>query len=366
MIMVKPSSKQPKINTSEPSMENVHKTNHLKDDDNDDDDDQPPHDHLSGSYIRSLVKHLTSTKPKDSFNANHKLPESVNSNGECVTDHSSMEQESPPPPPPPPPPVKKQVRRRRHTSKPYQERLLNMAEARREIVTALKFHRASMKQRETTAGKPYPQLDQSSGSIAATCTTVAGNYLECYSSSPQVPYHWAGSGPPPLPSLNHENLDFALPNQTLGLNLSFQDFINLDANLYHNPLSNFPSTSSTSLSPSSSASSSAVAVSQATTTAEEVVATTSTTTSSSSSSSSSSGAMMSGDLHHTIDEEEMEEIKWLGEKHQMEWNDTMNSLMSMRWFKFLKNINEIEPENEKFDFNDEINPFDQDFEFPSW
>ncbi|KAD6794850.1 hypothetical protein E3N88_05746 [Mikania micrantha] len=349
-------------------MENVHKTNHLKDDDNDDDDDQPPHDHLSGSYIRSLVKHLTSTKPKDSINANHKLPESVNSNGECVTDHSSMEQESPPlgPPPPPPPPVKKQVRRRRHTSKPYQERLLNMAEARREIVTALKFHRASMKQRETTAGKPYPQLDQPSGSIAATCTTVAGNYLECYSGSPQVPYHWAGSGPPPLPSLNHENLDFALPNQTLGLNLSFQDFINLDANLYHNPLSNFPSTSSTSLSPSSSASSSAVAVSQATTTAEEVVATTSTTTSSSSSSSSSSGAMMSGDLHHTIDEEEMEEIRWLGEKHQMEWNDTMNSLMSMRWFKFLKNINEIEPENEKFDFNDEINPFDQDFEFPSW
>ncbi|XP_066395304.1 uncharacterized protein [Miscanthus floridulus] len=41
------------------------------------------------------------------------------------------------------PQVKRQARRRRHTSRPYQERLLNMAEARREIVTALKIHRAS-------------------------------------------------------------------------------------------------------------------------------------------------------------------------------------------------------------------------------
>jgi hypothetical protein len=41
---------------------------------------------------------------------------------------------------------KKQVRRRLHTSRPYQERLLNMAEARREIVTALKIHRASSRQ----------------------------------------------------------------------------------------------------------------------------------------------------------------------------------------------------------------------------
>ncbi|CAL5061652.1 unnamed protein product [Urochloa decumbens] len=39
--------------------------------------------------------------------------------------------------------VKKQARRRTHTSRPYQERLLNMAEARREIVAALKIHRAN-------------------------------------------------------------------------------------------------------------------------------------------------------------------------------------------------------------------------------
>ncbi|CAD6342477.1 unnamed protein product [Miscanthus lutarioriparius] len=41
------------------------------------------------------------------------------------------------------PQPKRQARRRTHTSRPYQERLLNMAEARREIVTALKIHRAS-------------------------------------------------------------------------------------------------------------------------------------------------------------------------------------------------------------------------------
>lgn len=47
------------------------------------------------------------------------------------------------------PQVKRQVRRRRtHTSRPYQENLLNMAEARREIVTALKIHRASSRRQQ--------------------------------------------------------------------------------------------------------------------------------------------------------------------------------------------------------------------------
>ncbi|KAG4953810.1 hypothetical protein JHK87_039404 [Glycine soja] len=41
---------------------------------------------------------------------------------------------------------KKQVKRRLHTCRPYQERLLNMAEARREIATALKYHREAMRQ----------------------------------------------------------------------------------------------------------------------------------------------------------------------------------------------------------------------------
>ncbi|KAJ0491796.1 hypothetical protein HanIR_Chr12g0567721 [Helianthus annuus] len=54
-----------------------------------------------------------------------------------------MQQESPPPLP-----HKKQVRRRNHTNKPYQERFLDMAEATREIVTTIKFHRASMKHQQ--------------------------------------------------------------------------------------------------------------------------------------------------------------------------------------------------------------------------
>jgi hypothetical protein len=45
--------------------------------------------------------------------------------------------------------VKKQTRRRMHTSRPYQEGLLNMAEARREIVTALRIHRANMRQQQS-------------------------------------------------------------------------------------------------------------------------------------------------------------------------------------------------------------------------
>ncbi|KAL9330809.1 hypothetical protein ACSQ67_000419 [Phaseolus vulgaris] len=35
--------------------------------------------------------------------------------------------------------------RRRLTNRPYQENLMNMAEARKEIVTATKYHRATMK-----------------------------------------------------------------------------------------------------------------------------------------------------------------------------------------------------------------------------
>ncbi|RLN35014.1 hypothetical protein C2845_PM03G12810 [Panicum miliaceum] len=60
------------------------------------------------------------------------------------------------------PQVKKQARRRTHASRPYQERLLNMAEARREIVTALKIHRATMRQQPCTYQhqEPPPLLRQ--------------------------------------------------------------------------------------------------------------------------------------------------------------------------------------------------------------
>lgn len=110
--------------------------------------------------------------------------------------------------------MKKQVRRRVQSSKPYKERLVNMAEARREIATALKFHRASMKQQQTT-------------------TTASNNSYSGLSCPPPIPHHY----PPPPPPLHNEHLNLALPDQTLGLNLNFQDFNNLNTSIYHTPMS---------------------------------------------------------------------------------------------------------------------------------
>ncbi|XP_023745033.1 uncharacterized protein LOC111893197 [Lactuca sativa] len=116
---------------------------------------------------------------------------------------------------------KKQVRRRLQTNKPYKDRLLNMAEARREIATALKFHRASMKQQEGNyVLQQHPPPESNSRLFPATTTTTTANsYLWSYSGLPF---------PPPIPPpLHQENLNFVLPTQTLGLNLNFQDFSNL-------------------------------------------------------------------------------------------------------------------------------------------
>ncbi|KAK9059553.1 hypothetical protein SSX86_020257 [Deinandra increscens subsp. villosa] len=110
------------------------------------------------------------------------------------------------------PQPKKQIRKRLHTSKPYQESFLNMAEARREIVTALKFHRASMKQQHATANRQSPPPELERKSISEMYPTLV---------------------PPPL---NQENLNLVLPDQTLGLNLNFKDFINLNTSVYYNPM----------------------------------------------------------------------------------------------------------------------------------
>ncbi|CAH8383264.1 unnamed protein product [Eruca vesicaria subsp. sativa] len=113
---------------------------------------------------------------------------------------------------------KKQVRRRLHTSRPYQERLLNMAEARREIVTALKQHRASMRQTAKIPPSPPP---------------------------PQNLFSPPPPPPPPDPfSWMNPQLNILLPNQPLGLNLNFHDF------------NDFITTSSSSSSSSNSSSSS--------------------------------------------------------------------------------------------------------------
>lgn len=124
-----------------------------------------------------------------------------------VSDHNNTQQQQP----------KKQIRRRLHTSKPHQQRFLNMAEARREIATALKFHRASMKQQQATANHDH----QSPPPEHAPATT---NY-----------WPMPALVPPP-PPINQENFNLVLPNQTLGLSLNFKDFNNLNTSVYYNPM----------------------------------------------------------------------------------------------------------------------------------
>ncbi|XP_076887315.1 uncharacterized protein LOC143537421 [Bidens hawaiensis] len=277
--------------------------------------------HISGAYIRNLVKHLTSIKTED-----HSFK------GEHFSDHNNMQQESPPPPPPSPPPLphKKQVRRRHHTIKPYQERFVNMAEARREIVTALKSHRASMKLVK------QPQSTHNHLRTPQSFTTTTASDLE--------------------------NLNIIQDFKILGF--------------YHKPLSNYPMSISSSSSSSSSSSviraspedgqeyisgpifstrhepSDFEGLSGTTLTVISEAAVTSTTT-----------TLGGSDLHHAMDDDEMEKIRSLVDHHQMEWNDNMNLLMLARWFKFLKTI-EMEAVDEKDDIG--FNLFDQVIEFPPW
>ncbi|KAL6544262.1 hypothetical protein OROGR_010759 [Orobanche gracilis] len=149
-------------------------------------------------------------------------------------------------------PHKKQVRRRVQTRKPYQEKLLNMAEARREIVTALKLHRARRKQQpqpEVSSNRPESRPSSSEHEarlksrrnprIYASNSSTACNeskYLpsdHCrnsigYPTGLYYPYcpRPVSSFAPPL--FLQENLNFVLPTQTLGLNLNLRDFNNLE------------------------------------------------------------------------------------------------------------------------------------------
>ncbi|KAK1549317.1 hypothetical protein Q3G72_000060 [Acer saccharum] len=341
-------------------------------------DNQP---HLSGAYIRSLVKQLTSSRTKDPMNP--KDPDCVESvSGQNLTKIGEGFSETPQTQQPQQPRQhKKQVRRRLHTSRPYQERLLNMAEARREIVTALKFHRAAMKQASEQQQQEKEQKQQSlplqlssqpcfeqEGKIKSrrnpriypSNSENFSNYVDNISYSsfssppPPNPYSWSAFQlSPPF----HETLNFPLPNQTLGLNLNLHDFNNLETSLYHNNNNN-PSIYS-SLSPSSSSSPTlsfateefpSVAISPEVGGPPAVAVVL---------------ESCGGDgLHPTMDDEEMAEIRSIGEQHQMEWNDTMNLVTSAWWFKFLKTM-ELEPEEMK-PGDDGYHPFDEIMEFPAW
>lgn len=322
--------------------------------------------HLSGAYIRSLVKQLTSSKTKDPLNPNPKDHNDSLENSTKFDDSlCSDTQLSSPQPPVQPQIKKKQVRRRLHTSRPYQERLLNMAEARREIVTALKFHRASMKQQrqqqeqqqqqshtEPQSLQTWPQesLVEEQGKPKSRrnpriyASNTMANNLPCYNMEnfsnsnfpclPQYPYSC------PVSSFGfQDHLNFPLPNQTLGLNLNFHDFNNLDATPYCNNNNSIFSSSS----PSSSSDEFHYV-------GEGV-----------------GGPIANSRLHPSMDDQEMEEIRSIGEQHEMEWNDSLNLATSAWWFKFLKAM-EIGPDDDDKNIAEDYGcyPFDEVMEFPAW
>ncbi|KAI4316442.1 hypothetical protein L6164_024420 [Bauhinia variegata] len=285
---------------------------------------------------------------------------------------------------------KKQVRRRLHTSRPYQERLLNMAEARREIVTALKFHRAAMKEAvEQKQIQQQPQEQQRQPSVSlqpsyqpcfeqdgrpnsrrnpriyASSSTNFPNYMGnfAYSSfshlSPSAsnPFSWPAASPV-TPSPLAENPNFILPNQTLGLNLNFRDFNNLDTtfHLYSDNASLYSHPSPSSSPPLSAVTDQEVplvAISQGEGTSALVDTL-----------ESSAASQFTGSLHTALDDEGMAEIKSLGEQYQMEWNDTVNLVTSAWWFKYLKNMELGGTEAQTED--DAYHVFGELMEFPSW
>ncbi|KAJ8750883.1 hypothetical protein K2173_016064 [Erythroxylum novogranatense] len=342
--------------------------------------------HLSGAYIRSLVKQLTSSRTKDSMNPKDKSfndsdgvsGQNMTKFGEDISGNQQSKQTKQPQP------QKKQARRRLSTNRPYQERLLNMAEARREIVTALKFHRAAMKQANEQQQQQQQVEQGSSMQVSPPCfeqegkiksrrnsrtypssTSNFSSYLEELS-YPSVS-HPSPSPPPPLPpygfcwptsanlpSVVPETLNFSLPNQPLGLNLNLHDFKNIDTSVYRSNV-HLPSMYS-SLSPSSSSSPplSNVTEEAPSIMKQQVVPT---------AGSDMTDSFGVGGLHQEMDDEEMAEIRSIGEQHQMEWNDTMNLVTSAWWFKFLKTM-ELSPEAKADD--DEYYPFDQVMEFPAW
>ncbi|XP_021692488.2 uncharacterized protein LOC110673660 [Hevea brasiliensis] len=351
--------------------------------------------HLSGAYIRSLVKQLTSSRTKDPMNPKDRgcvddysfSGQNMTKFGEVLSENQQTRQ------PQQPQQHKKQVRRRLHTSKPYQERLLNMAEARREIVAALKFHRASMKQanehqQQQQQQQQHQQDYHQQSSLPVQLSTPPcfeqegkiktrrnpriypsnmanfSNYIDTLSftsfshAPPSPPYPFCWSTSPNLPStVTDENLSFPLPNQTLGLNLNFQDFNDLDTTIYHS--SNNPSSVYSSSSPSSFSSPSS-SLSIAT---EEIASVRKSQEGMPPAVSDLTETYGGRGLHQVMDDKEMEEIRSIGEQHQMEWNDTMNLVTSAWWFKFLKTM-ETSPEVKTED--DGYHPFDQMIEFPAW
>ncbi|XP_073282868.1 uncharacterized protein [Primulina huaijiensis] len=284
---------------------------------------------LSNAYVGAFVKQSTSSRTKDSENS-------------C--EHRNIE--------------KKQVRRRLHVSRPYKERLLNMAEARKEIVAALRFHRANMKQ----AGEKHQKLESGPGIQALESSTddqvcaghegqlksgssnsriYASNSLDSNlpnNSGPDFSYStgfcYSSSSWPISPNVQ-ENLNFALPSRALGLNLNLHDFNNIDIIPF-----NFDADRSSIYSFSSPVPDETPCVVVPPSTVVE-----------------------SGDsaLHQVMGDEEIADTRSTGEQHQMEWNDAVNLVDSSWWLRNMEIGNE-----DKKDKDSVASPFDEVLEVPAW
>ncbi|KAL8107433.1 hypothetical protein AgCh_024001 [Apium graveolens] len=283
---------------------------------------------------------------------------------------------------------KKQIRRRLLTSGPYEENALDMAVARREIVSALRIHRACINQNSEN----HPQAPHQTHSASSSRVTQPQHKrksksrknsklydfrttLDCsnnlnnlsYQSFPYQPHQTSYPWPMCFSAPQPEN--FNLPNRTLGLNLNLQAFDGLDTTVLQNNYipeicyaSTSPSTSySLPLQPSSQTLGLNLNV-QAfddlhTTVLQDNYIPEICYTSTSPSTSNplplpvsreetlSVGLLQMADpgvegdlgLHHAVDNEEMAVIISMGEKHQIEWDDTINMVTSVCWSYFLKN-----------------------------
>ncbi|CAM0877820.1 unnamed protein product [Alopecurus aequalis] len=311
--------------------------------------------HLSGAYIRSLVRHLSSSSTRRSKDHHHITAMGTKPCSQTQQQQQQQEQQAAPQTTPPAPP-KKQVRRRLHTSRPYQERLLNMAEARRDIVTALKIHRASMRQVKEQHQKLVQQLqDQQNVQVVQEQVRVAwsapmssyslsfSDYLHSsspsaqftatssscsYYFSPQLPYHTPVAAP--MIPMDDDALDhlIPLPAQPLGLNLSFHGFGGVvggeddkDA-----PTGSFDPPPLLQPSPASSYSVYS-SPPPGTTMANHDV-----------SSAVTAAVVENTSLHRVLDEGEMAAICSVGERHDIEWSDTVNLVTSVWWSKLLESV----------------------------
>ncbi|GAB4826817.1 hypothetical protein Ancab_033698 [Ancistrocladus abbreviatus] len=261
---------------------------------------------------------------------------------------------------------KKQVRQRLHTSWPYQDRLLNMAEARREIVAAVKFCRA--KAEATTAISSSPPQERLMNNSPREDGVGDYSRIHSFSSSPNYmtldkyfPYssndNYNNRNSYNSPASNEYQFPWPnLPNQNLGLNLNlnFQDFCNFktyNLNFYHK--GDLPSPS---IFCSSSSSSASPPLSHSTTYTDG-------------GGGGGGGGCCEGgdggdlDLQLVPDDKDMTEIRSIGEQHQIEWDDTLNLSTSPWWFNFFHAM-DMESGAEYQEHNGQ-NPLEQAFKFPA-